>query len=80
MKQTLVWSGICMGLAFSMIGCASSPSEGAKEAPAVPSHEERCVRLVRDLRLFCKDGLRNGKASRGVDCLSRRLELRKLCY
>ena len=79
MKRTFGWLGICLVVAISGLGCAQPSSEEGKEVNPLPQ-EERCVRLLRDLRLFCKDGLRDGKASNGKDCLSRRLELRKLCY
>ena len=53
----------------------SAPSGDGGEA----SHEERCMLLHRELRLYCQDGLRDEKASANLDCLSRRLELRKRC-
>jgi hypothetical protein len=36
--------------------------------------------MVRDLRVYCRDGLRNGKVAHSKECLSRQLELRKVCY
>lgn len=71
--------GTCLGglIAFFGAGCSWI---GSHDKPEVSlSHEERCVSMARDLRLYCRDGLRNGKVAQGKECLSRKLELRKVC-
>ncbi len=71
--------GITFAVSITLLaaGCSSMGSQAKPEASL--SHEERCVRMVQDLRLYCRDGLRNGKVARGKECLSRKLELRKVC-
>ncbi|MFT5448460.1 MAG: hypothetical protein ACI9DC_003645 [Gammaproteobacteria bacterium] len=79
MRPALV--GTCLGgvvIAFVGAGCASTGTHAKPEASL--SYEERCVRMVRDLRVYCRDGLRNGKVAHSKECLSRQLELRKVCY
>lgn len=77
MRPALV--GSCLGLVVALVaaGCASTDRDSKPEASL--SHEERCVTMVRDLRLYCRDGLRNGKVAKSKECLSRQLELRKVC-
>ena len=72
--------GACLGVVLTLVGpgCALMGADSKPEAR--PSHEERCVTMARDLRLYCRDGLRNGKVVRSKECLSRQLELRKACH
>jgi hypothetical protein len=58
-------------------GCTSQ--EPAATASA--GREELCARLLRDLRLYCKeDTVRGEHAATSMDCLSRRLEFEKACF
>jgi hypothetical protein len=76
-KRALTWPALYLICACGVSACASSSSAQKKDAEL--TREERCVLLLRELRLYCKDGLRDERASAGLECLSRRLELRKLC-
>ena len=66
-------------LAATGSGCAAGESEaGAGEATG---HEQLCARLLRDLRLYCKqDVVRGDHAATSMDCLSRRLQFEKACF
>ena len=78
MRRALV--GSCLGVVIALVGtgCAWTGTDATPEASL--SYEERCVRMVRDLRLYCRDGLRNGKVANSKECLSRQLALRKVCF
>ena len=56
-------------------GWAGVPGEDAGAA----SGEDLCVGLLRDMRLYCKEGIRDARAATGADCVSRRLEFERLC-
>lgn len=45
----------------------------------VPASPELSVGLVRDMRLYCREGIRDERAIMGVDCVSRRLEFERRC-
>ena len=77
MRSALVGSYLGVVIALVGAGCTSTGTDSKPEASL--SYEERCVRMARDLRLYCRDGLRNGKVANSKECLSRQLELRKVC-
>lgn len=77
MNRAFLGGAIGLAVACGGVGCASWWS--ADDDKPQLTHEQRCTSLLRDLRLYCKDGLRDRNASVGAECLSRRLELRKLC-
>jgi len=44
--------------------------------PSVSERQQLCMRLLCDLRLYCKeDAVRGEHAATSIDCLSRRLEI-----
>jgi uncharacterized lipoprotein YajG len=61
-------------------GCAGPAEPVDVTNPARSAREEACVRLLRDLRLYCKEGLRDERATSKIDCLSRRLDVERTCY
>ena len=59
-------------------GCAA-PSKEADTAPA-SAREETCVKLLRELRLYCDEGIReDDRASFRMTCMSRRLAFDRQC-
>jgi len=65
-------------LAAAGSGCAS----GEEGAVAKDEREQLCTRLLRDMRLYCRDGggVRGDHAETSLDCLSRRLQFEKACF
>lgn len=65
---------------LTMAGCASQPQDGGREPAAVSPGEDLCVRLLRDMRLYCQESTRNPRAPMSVECISRRLEVERACF
>jgi hypothetical protein len=78
MKHIIIRAVIWFAVASAGIGCASTTPTGDGDAKSV--QEQRCERLLRELRLYCKDGLADRAGSRSKDCMSRQLEVGKVCY
>ena len=62
---------------LSVAGCAGTP--GGDPPPAATGQEALCMNLLRDMRQYCRQGIRDERATTGVDCLSRRLEFERRC-
>lgn len=64
-------------------GCASSSGESkADEEFAGMTTEQQismCTRIYRDVRVACRDGLHDQKASQSMECLSAQLLLDRHC-
>ena len=74
-------------LLLGLVACSQAPEvsqESKAQTPSLNAQEQACVNLIRQMRLVCKDSLkefrgRGGSARTNFDCLSARLEFQKSC-
>lgn len=84
-KRMLSWQPALVSIFLSALvaGCASNPAERkADEEFAGMTTEQRismCTRIYRDVRVACRDGLHDQKASQSLECLSAQLQLDRHC-
>ena len=83
LSKRIALSFILLGLvACSQVPKASEESKGA--TPSLNAQQQACVNLSRQIRLVCRDSLkefrgRGGSARTNYDCMSARLEFQKSC-
>jgi len=63
--------------AATLGGCTGEPPQ--QPGVQADAQREACVRLLRELRLYCHEGIREPRAALGIDCVSRRLEFERQC-
>jgi len=70
---------VLASLLAALGGCAGQPAGG--EQSAMTPREETCTRLLRDMRLYCNEGIReDDRASFRMECMSRRLAFDRQCF
>ena len=80
LKPSTLGASILAGFLSAVVaGCAGSDTPQADGARPVSERQQACSRLLREMRLFCKDGLSDERGTARFDCLSRRLEFERIC-
>ncbi len=72
---------------LGLVACSQAPKPGEESKAATPdlsAQQQACVNLIRQMRLVCKDSLkefrgRGGSARTNFDCMSSRLEFQNSC-
>lgn len=66
-------------VAVTGAGCSASPETPAGRSDDASARADACTRLLRELRLYCKETIRDDHAATRMDCMSRRLQLERQC-